>query len=151
MNLPRLILQAIVPGPAHPGPGLLQSNLGGCPWRVTVASILLCRTRRNQAEPALWEILRRWPTAGHLARAEGLEDVIRPCGLHRNRARQLTRFSGLWLGGSWDDLRELPGVGLYVSDAVGLVCLGCTDIASGDRALLEHAKTLTRQAEVHHS
>lgn len=137
--LPREKLKAVKSGvQTDLAPGeLLQESLGGDPWRVAVASMLLCRTTRRQAEPVLQTLLLRWPYPEYLCRADvrDVEFVVRPCGLHRNRARQLIRFSSMWLGDGWVDLRDLPGVGLYVSDAVGLVCFGCTALESSDHAL----------------
>lgn len=134
--LPRRVLQSIVPKPItsfllFP----LQTGLGGCPWRIAIASMLMCRTRRVQAQPVIRQLFTLWPSAADLARAEALEQVVRPLGLQRNRSRQLQRFSVRWLGESWDDLRDLPGVGAYVADAVGLICLGCTELESNDVAL----------------
>lgn len=148
--LSRVQLKSITPGPVSEPrvDELLQESLGGCPWRVAIASMLLCRTTRRQAAPALRELLYRYPSAEALCRAEDVEDIVRPCGLQRNRARQLTRFSGLWLSDSWDYLRELPGVGLYVADAVGLVCLGCTELESTDHALVSLARRLNAGLEV---
>ena len=120
----------------------LQAGLGGCPWRVAVASILLCRTRKVCVAPMLKGFFARWPTAGDLARSdtEELEAVLQPLGLQRRRARQLQRFSVRYLGDSWEELTDLPGVGAYVRDAVGLVCFGLTDVACGDKALLEYVE-----------
>lgn len=120
----------------------IQLGLGGCPWRVAVASVLLCRTRRVQMEPILERLFRSWPDPGSLARADRLEALIQPCGFQNRRAHQLRRLSELWLTDSWDDLRDLPGVGKYVADAVGLVCFGCTDLECADGALLKHAEVL---------
>jgi endonuclease III len=121
----------------------LQIGMGGCPWRAAIASMLLCRTRRAQAQPALQELLKLWPTAAELARSgEELEEVVRPCGLHRNRARQMRRFSNQYLGDSWVLLRELTGVGRYVHDAVGLCVFGLTDIESDDEVLRRYACSL---------
>lgn len=140
LRLSREQVKSLVPRPVvWSTPGPLQACLGGCPWRVAVASMLLCRIWRAQAESALRELLHRWPDAVALCRAEGLEWVLLPCGLHRNRARQLQRFSCLWLGDGWEEMRELPGVGLYVADAVGLFCLGCTDLESSDEVLRGYA------------
>ena len=138
-QLSRADIRAVVPGPctAPRSDRLLQESLGGCPWRASIASMLLCRTTRKQAESALQALLRRWPGAEYLCRADvaDVESVVRPCGLYRNRARQLVKFSSLYLGDAWSDLRELPGVGAYVADAVGLVCFGDTDLESEDGAL----------------
>jgi adenine-specific DNA glycosylase len=122
-------------------PGILQASLGKSVWRVAVASMLLCRTRRSQAEPVLWKLLAMWPSAAELARAEGLEEVVMPCGLHRSRTRQLTRFSSEYLEDGWEYLKELTGVGTYVHDAVGLVCFGCKELECYDSALLEFRRS----------
>ena len=149
--LPRLMVRT-----AHSEPSvdleawLLQAGLGGCPWRVAVASILLNRTTRRQVEPVLVELLERWPGPVELAMADRAElaDCIRPLGLQYNRARTLIRFSAEFLEDGWDDLRDLPGVGPYVADAVGLVCFGCTDLESSDRALAAYADKLKRRQEL---
>lgn len=137
MPLPRGLLLSVEPSgePRYDGPTLLQEGLGGDPWRVIVASVLLCRARRSQVAGCLRELLAAHPSPNHLARAEGLEELLRPCGLHRQRARQLQRLSSLWFSGAWEDARDLPGVGVYVADAVGLVCFGCVDLESTDAAL----------------
>lgn len=120
----------------------IQIGMGGDPWKVVLACQLLNRTRREQMEDVLAELLLRWPEPESLARAVGVEDVVRPCGLHRNRARLLTRFSSRWLGDGWEDLRELPGVGVYAADAVGLCVFGCIDLESQDKALHAYKELL---------
>lgn len=141
LRLTREMVKAVVPGPiVWDTPGPLQLSLGRCPWRVAVASMLLCRTRYIQAKSTLKELLGRYPTPSALCCAEDIEDIVRPCGLYRNRARQLTRFSCMWLGDGWSEMQELPGVGIYVADAVGLFCFGCTELESFDAVLREYAK-----------
>ncbi len=110
----------------------LQTFMGRDSWRVAIASMLLCRTRRIRVEWVMLDLLKRWPGPEYLCRAdaEEVERVVRRCGLHRTRARQLIRFSCLYLGDGWEELQELPGVGVYVADAVGLFCLGCTELES---------------------
>jgi hypothetical protein len=106
----------------------LQIGLGGSPWRVTVASILICRARRTSAEPVLWDLLDAWPDPEALGAApsEAVEDIVRPLGLHRNRARHLIRLSQRWHTDSWSELRDLPGVGEYVEDSVRLCSFAWT-------------------------
>lgn len=121
----------------------IQAGFNRDPWMVAVASMLLCRTRRSQMEPVVRRLFEEFPGPAELARAraEYLEQILRPLGLQRNRARQLSRFSAMWFGG-WRELRELPGVGVYVADAVGLLCFGDTDVESGDPALRKYADQL---------
>ena len=137
MKLGREECKALVPGPIQWGARVLQAGMGRCPWRVAVASMLLCRTRRVQAEPVLRVLLDRWPTAADLAHADtaAIEGVVRTCGFGRQRARQLQRFSVEWLGDWWEDMRELTGVGVYVADAVSIACFDCTEMQSTDHAL----------------
>lgn len=140
--LPRSLVKVKLPPAASLRFGWtpLQVGMQESPYYVALASMLLCRARRAQAEPVLMDMLERWPYPEELCRAEELEEVLRPCGLQRNRARQIGRFATLWLSDSWDDLRDLPGVGLYVADAVGLFCFGCTELESGDDVLKEFAQ-----------
>ncbi len=125
--------------------GLSPLQLGmPTPWHVAVASMLLCRTKRYQAETSLIRLLSRWPTPWLLALADdSLELVVAPCGMQRRRARQLRRFSSKYLE-SWQRLRDLPGVGAYVHDAVGLFCLGLTDLDSNDEVLRAWALSVKR-------
>jgi endonuclease III len=102
---------------------------------VALASMMLQRTRRSQADAVLQDMLQRWPHPGALAAAEGLEEVLRPCGLHLSRARRVRRFCAQWLGDFWDDMRDLCGVGVYVADCVGYFCFGCKDLESTDWVL----------------
>lgn len=113
----------------------IQLGLGGSPWRVGIASILLNRTRRSVAEPILRDLLFFWSTPETLARADGLVNVIRSLGFQNRRATVLTSFSVAWLTDEWRDFRDLPGVGTYVADAVGLCIFGCPDLESNDIAL----------------
>lgn len=118
----------------------IQLGMGKDVWRVAVASMLLNRTQRRQVEPVLKELLTAWPTPEALSRAEGLEAVVRPCGMHVSRARQLVRFSSNWMADWWNDLRDLPGVGVYCADAVGLFCFSCVELESTDHVLHRYAR-----------
>lgn len=138
--LTRSIVKDVPTRPVVFGEQPLQVGMGGCPWRVAVASMLLCRSRWTQAAPVLQSLLTAYPNATALAVATDIEQIVRPCGLHRNRARQLARFSGEWLGSWWEDMRELTGVGIYVADSVGLFCFGCTDLESDDHVLRDYAQ-----------
>lgn len=122
----------------------LQAGMQQDPWRVAVASMLLCRTRRVQAEPALALLLAQWPTPGDLLRAdvEAVETAVRGCGFARNRTRQLQRFSGQFVDSAWSFMRELSGVGPYVADAVALFCFGDKEVACADTVLREYAESL---------
>lgn len=119
----------------------IQVGLGRDPWKVAIASIMLCRTRREQMEDVLAEMLDIYQAPPDLAYAQedALQTMLRPLGFHRQRARQMQRFSQKYTSTDWSDLRELPGVGKYVADSVGLFCFGCVQLESTDHALKAYA------------
>lgn len=123
----------------------LQAGLGGDPWRVLVASVLLNRAARRQAETSLRAILSVWPARVDVAEADFdvLTALCRPCGLQQRRAKTIRRAARDW--DSVDRLDQLYGVGPYVTDAVGLFCLGRRDLESGDRVLSDFVQNLYLQ------
>lgn len=128
----------------------LQLGMQRDPWRVALASMLLCRAKRVQAERVLRILLTRWPTPADLMRAEikAVQEAVRPCGLHRARARILQRFCAVWLGDHWHAMQGMPGVGMYVADAIGLFCFDDTDLESSDHVLREYAdRALAQRAD----
>lgn len=122
----------------------LQCGMGNCPWRICVASILLNRAKRPAVDRVLSKLFARWSTPMDLAKAdrEELTELLRPLGFQHRRAKTLIRFSAEFLEDGWSDLRDLPGVGPYVADSVGLVCFGCTELDSMDGALEAYARRL---------
>jgi endonuclease III len=126
----------------------IQLGMGKDPWRVAVCSFLLCRAKRVQMKEPLRSLLWHWPTAAALvsANTDELEAVLRPCGLHRQRARQLQRFSSLYTADMWQELSDLPGVGAYVNSSVGLFCFGLTDLECEDKALVGYVRQLATQS-----
>jgi len=120
---------------------ILQAGLG-CAWRVFAASVLLSRATRAQAETSLRAMLSMWPSRQALQSAE-YDDLVaccRPCGLQHRRASLLRRASRVWEQAK--TLDKVPGAGPYVTDAVGLVCLGRTDLESNDHALVKYRSWL---------
>jgi endonuclease III len=94
--------------------------MGGDPWKVAVASILVAHSSRPDI--AFDALMRRWPGPEALARADE-RAVIAETELHRQKARQLIRFSTKWFS-EYDDFRELPGVGSNVANDVCEYCFG---------------------------
>ena len=123
--------------------GLLSwfERFGRCfPWRepgrsayeVTVAEILLQRTTAAQVAQVYPDFLRRCPAWDSLAGAAPaeLEEVLRPLGLWRQKARALRRLAqsleeqhGL-VPGTRRDLERLPGIGPYTASALLAVVYG---------------------------
>ena len=103
------------------------------PFQLLVATILSAQTtdeRVNQVTPALF---RRYPTPADLAAADPteLENLIRPTGFFRNKARSLQamaqaleeRFGGE-VPADLEDLVSLPGVGRKTANVVRSVGFG---------------------------
>ena len=104
---------------------LLQEQLERDPWKIFVCCIFCNLTKRVQAEPIFWEVLRRWPTAQDLRGADFhvLADLIKPLGLSRRRAKALKRMSYDYTHKDWrDDPSSLYGIGKYGSDAYYIFC-----------------------------
>ena len=74
--------------------GLLEELFGDEPWRLLLSTILLNRTRRNQVDRVLSQLLDRWSSPASLicADIDELTDLIAPLGIKHRRGRGLIRF-----------------------------------------------------------
>jgi A/G-specific adenine glycosylase len=96
------------------------------PYAILVSEVMLQQTQVARVVPRWDEWLARWPTVEALAAAP-LADVIRVWqGLGYNRrAVNLHRAVRVVAERGWpQDLTELPGIGRYTADAVGLFAFG---------------------------
>ena len=100
-------------------------------WQGLVAEFLLLRTRADQVAPVFESLQRRYPDARSFGEApcEHLSELIAPLGLKWRRALfvQLARVIADCDGDvptTVDELRELPGVGAYVSAATAALYAG---------------------------
>ena len=101
----------------------VQAGLLGSPWHVCIASILTPKDGQHRPH-ILKELFNQYPNPLMLSISDEheLQDLLRPLGFHRTRARYLQRISWKWDAGGWEDLRELPGVSEYVAACVELFC-----------------------------
>lgn len=89
----------------HSPLGLLEELFGDDPWRLLLSTILLNRTRRNQVDGVLSQLLDRWPTPQTLINMtnggneenvgrslDELITLIGPLGIKNRRARGIVRF-----------------------------------------------------------
>lgn len=107
----------------------LQSNLGGDPWRVAVASVLLHQSHRPQAEKSLVDILIDWPTPAKLFCADHRDVALacRRCGFQDRRAKVLRNIARAFIDNArMIDLIGVNGVVPYVLDAVNMFC--CSEV-----------------------
>ncbi len=100
---------------------------GGDPWRLIVAARLSAQCTDERVNTVTPSLFARFPNAESMAAAplEELEELIRPCGLHRTKAQSIKAMSSLICtrhGGRVPDtlkeLIELPGVGRKIANLV---------------------------------
>lgn len=94
-------------------------------YSITVAAVLLRRTRAEMVEPVYEEIMRRWPSPHQLAEAseEELQQLLKPIGLFRGRARELKEI-GRFLAEGGDWAHPPKGIGPYALSIIKCFALG---------------------------
>lgn len=109
--------------------------------------MMLNCTSRKQVEKVLPEFLKRWPTPEAFAVAE-VADIVtlcKPLGFANRRTANMKRMTEAYLGNTWDDVRELPGIGEYAARAFEIFCLGkLGDEAPKDHALVQYWRWVTQ-------
>ena len=125
---------------------LLQEQLWDNPWKIFVCCIFCNLTKRVQAEPYFWKVLKRWPRPEHLAKADFFElvELIKPLGLSHRRAKALKKMSYDYYHKDWkDDPTCLYGIGKYGSDAYKIFCTErWYDVKPKDGALINYQNYL---------
>jgi methyl-CpG-binding domain protein 4 len=88
-------------------------------WEHMVGVIMLNQTSRRPVKSVLPEFLEKWPDADSAAMAdvEEIEEIIRPLGMYRVRAKRLKRMSQDYLTWDHDNAKMLYGIGKYGSDS----------------------------------
>jgi A/G-specific adenine glycosylase len=103
------------------------------PWSVLLAAFLLRKTTVGQVARVYGKILRELPSPAHVLRADTqrIERLLRPLGMHRQRARLLRKLAqriveshGGRVPGSKAELMALPGIGQYAASEVLLAAHG---------------------------
>jgi adenine-specific DNA glycosylase len=121
-------------------PDLIQSHFDGDEhqgWKVLIACMSLNLTRREQAEPVLAALFKMFPTPEAMAGARRvvLEEMMKPLGLWKCRAKRAKRLSQDWIRFRDGEigLDEIHGVGLYAIDSYNYFVLDDTSkFRSGD-------------------
>ncbi len=103
------------------------------PFELLVATILSAQCTDERVNMTTPELFRRWPDAEALAGADPaeLEEVIRPTGFFRQKAKSLLGMAGRLVeqhGGAvperMEELVQLPGVGRKTANVLRSVALG---------------------------
>lgn len=115
-----------------------KNNFRFFPWRISgigvyeslIAELLLRKTTASQVLKVYPEFLRVFPRPEKLLESSTshLEDIIKPLGLYKQRAKVLKDIARVLvtkgLPQSLDKIRELPHVGIYIPNAIACFCLG---------------------------
>ena len=97
---------------------MVQQQISGA-WQHMVGVIMLNQTGRKPVKTVLPEFLSRWPTPEALLASNlvDIEQVIRPLGMWRNRAKRLYLMSSDFLTWDGEDATQLHGIGRYGSES----------------------------------
>lgn len=106
------------------------------PWHVTVCSMIL-QCSRKHGRVFVERVLTSWPNPSVLScvSLSELERVLYRGSNRKRVARNLIKLCQLWHTDRWRDLRDLPGVGVYVADCVSLFCMNHKVLCGDDRQL----------------
>ena len=97
----------------------------GDPWRLLVMGRLSAQCTDARVNIVCEELFRIFPTAEAMAAGdiEKIEEIVRPCGLYKHKAREiraasemLIRDFGGTLPDNMDDLLKFPGVGRKIAN-----------------------------------
>jgi A/G-specific adenine glycosylase len=106
---------------------------GTSPFAVLLSEILLARTRAESVEPVVRRLVARFPEPLDFTRSDvsDVEEIVRPLGLHRTRARLIVRCATHLaehhdgrVPSTVEELMTLPYVGRYAATAVASVVFG---------------------------
>ena len=110
---------------------------GGDPWKLLVMGRLSAQCTDARVNEVSLPLFEKYPTPEAMANADigELEELVRPCGLHRMKAANIkdasrmliTDFGGR-LPSEMDELLKLPGVGRKIANLLIGDIFGCEAI-----------------------
>ncbi|XP_074582054.1 uncharacterized protein LOC141838447 isoform X2 [Curcuma longa] len=124
---------------------LLQERHSVDPWRVLMTCMLLNVTTGFQVEKVLPGLFLMCPNAEAMSKIDEkeVEEIIRPLGLQKKRAKMLKRFSCEYIRNDWVYVTELHGIGKYAADAYAIFCNGkMKEVTPRDHKLVAYWKLL---------
>lgn len=126
--------------------GLIQEDLWPDEWKILISCLMLNLTTRKQVDAVIHHFFDRWGTPEALLDADvtEIQDMIKPLGMWRKRSQTILRFNREYLGGGWNNARDLYGIGKYGDDAHKIFCMGCwRDVTPSDHALNKYHEYLS--------
>jgi endonuclease-3 len=138
-------------------PGAECELVHSSPFELLTATILSAQCTDVKVNEVTPEVFRRWPTPEDLMGAdpEELEEVVRPTGFYRSKAKNLQGMAtilveqhGGQVPGDMADLVALPGVGRKTANVVRSVALGLPGLPVDTHVLrLSHKLGLTTETD----
>ena len=106
--------------------GLIQETLWPDEWKILVSCVLLNRTTRRAMEKVLPALFAEYPDARSMsqARPDDLAQMTASLGFKNRRAGNLIRLSKEYLGSTWSNAEDLPGIGSYGAAVWQIFCRG---------------------------
>lgn len=88
-------------------------------WEHMIGVIMLNQTYRKQVKQVLPDFLERFPTPESVVRSRiiDIEEIIKPLGMYKVRAKRIYRMSIDYLTWDKENAKMLYGIGKYGSDS----------------------------------
>ena len=112
-----------------------------------VGVIMLNQTGRKPVKIVLPEFLERWPTPEALLRSRiiDIEELIKPLGMYRVRAKRIYKMSIDFLSWNGDDASDLYGIGKYGSDSYEIFWKNNLSVQPTDKELLRYLREIVEE------
>ena len=116
-------------------------------WQHMVGVIMLNQTGRKPVKIVLPEFLERWPTPEALLRSRiiDIEELIKPLGMYRVRAKRIYKMSIDFLSWNGDDASDLHGIGKYGSDSYEIFWKNNLAVQPTDKELLRYLREIVEE------
>lgn len=117
------------------------------PWKMLVICMMLNQTSYKQVDNVKDIFFDKFASPQIFINSsdEEIINIIKPLGFYNRRCKLLKKFTLAWLNNNWKDIKELPGIGKYASDAYTIFIKENINVQVEDKELkkyIEWAKTL---------
>lgn len=119
-------------------------------WEHMVGVICLNQTGRKSVKKVLPELFLEFPTPEKLIKGDlsKLEQILKPCGLNKIKAKRILLMSKDYL--TWDkqDATKLYGIGKYGSDSYQIFFKNNYNTNPTDKELIKWLKTNVKSTQM---
>jgi methyl-CpG-binding domain protein 4 len=127
---------------------MVQEQINMDPWSHMVGVMMLNQTGRKPVKTVLPEFLERWPTPEALLRSRivDIEELIKPLGMYKVRAKRIYKMSIDFLTWDGNDARKLHGIGKYGSDSYEIFFKRNYSVEPTDKELLRYLREIGQES-----